>query len=108
MIELSDYLTETLSEAERLLAIKARLGRLPMSKKQRGFKEHMDNLIDEWFEREAKTAPPRRVVSRYHVHDDEVCASQQNLEGITFNSSDIGLVASQAADGLCDEDVVTF
>jgi len=51
-IDLSYYLEETLHEAKRLLEMKSLLGRLPLSKKQQGFRDRINGLIDDWFENE--------------------------------------------------------
>jgi hypothetical protein len=50
-IELSDYLTDTLHEAKRLLQVRSELGRIPISKENIIFKQRIHRLIDDWFQR---------------------------------------------------------
>jgi hypothetical protein len=106
-IELSDYLVDTLAEAKVLLMAKSDLGRIPLSKKQQSFRTRIEEMIDDWFEKE-----PNRYRESLLV---EFSTSELNLDrteepqGSQYDTLNLdGGAVRITPNGLIDADVVTF
>jgi hypothetical protein len=102
--ELSDYLVDALGEAKRLLKVKSDLGRIPLSKKQSGFKSRIEEMIDDWFEKE-----PNRYCESLQVEHtlDSNLDSTETPQGSQYNalSLDEGSVLLTESGPVDDDDI---
>ena len=105
-IELSDYLVDILGEAKRLLEVKSDLGRIPLSKKQSGFRSRIEEMIDDWFEKE-----PNRYRESLQVEHklDSNLDSTEMPQGSQYDALSLGEGSVLLTEsGPVDDDVITF